>query len=242
MLLSPPAQTIHPRYEVRTRKRRDNTPHDKVIWDDSRGAYVYRDGVLYTLPLDTPDTIVDAAVAELERTRRSATVIYLACRRTKKGHVLWEPASICGDVIEQTHRTRVVLDLGNNQHTIPASRHVRTIWGSTVKHFYTGSREAEDGAITEDRIDVQGWTEPRHQELFHAVHFGSAAPWFAHFALRYGLAGKHWQFDDYEDKDMEVRPLNANGSAHWLLKDWDREHPAAAGRHYGTPESGHQSN
>lgn len=241
MHLSPPAQTIHPRYEVRTRKRRDNTPHELAIWDNNRNSYVHRDGALYTLPLSTPDTIVENAVAELERTRRCATVIYLARRRTKKNHVLWEPASICGDLIEQTHRARVVLDLGNNRHTIPAARHVRTIWGSTVKHFYTGSRHAEDGAITEDRIDVQGWTELRHQELFHAVHFGSAEPWFAHFALRYGLAGRHVQWEEMVRQQYPHLPLNANGSAHWLLEQWDREHPAAARRHYAIPEPGHQT-
>ncbi|WP_030660789.1 hypothetical protein [Streptomyces rimosus] len=174
-------------------------------------------------------TVIDG----LERTYRSATVIYQAQWMTKKLKEPWGLASICGDVMEVTPEHRVVLDLGRNRHVIPAERHVRTVWGATVQYFYEGLREGFHGALVHDRIDVEGWTEPRHQELYNLVHNGSTKVWFAHFARRYGLAGKHWQWDEFVQKRSEWLPLNAGPAAYWLLKCWDREHTDVARRLHG---------
>ncbi|WNI17682.1 hypothetical protein [Actinacidiphila sp. ITFR-21] len=227
MLLSPPERTIHPRYEIRTLKHGDDTPREIGVYDDNRQTYVR------TMPLGTPDHEVRDVVAELERTRRPATVVYFARRATKKGCVLREMAVVQGDVIELKYGYRVVLDNGTNERVIRSQEHVHTFWGTTVTHFDRRFHDAEGGAITQQRVDIQGWTEPRHQELYYLVHNGSTAPWFADFALRYGLAGKHWQWDETVKAGNDFRPLNGNGAAHWLLKHWDREHPAFARSLYG---------
>lgn len=223
MLLSPPERKIHPRYEVRTLKNRNDTPRRLGIYDDNRGTYVR------TLPLATPERLVRRVLDELERTFRPATVIYRERWITKKLLEPWGFASICGDVVEVTPRYRVILDNGRNLHTITAKQHVRTIWGSTVADFHTGSHHGFRGAIvTEQPEDVEGWTEPRHQELYYLVYNGCTAPWFADFALRYGLAGKHFQFEELAAQGHRSRPLNAHGGAQALLRAWDREHPEFA--------------
>ncbi|AZM47858.1 hypothetical protein DMB38_20535 [Streptomyces sp. WAC 06738] len=228
MLLSPPERKIHPRYEVRTLKNRDDTPRRLGIYDDNRGT------IVRTLPLATPERLVGRVVEELERTFKPATVVYRAKWITKK---LLEPygfASLDGDIVEVTPRYRVILDNGRNLHTIPAKAHVRTIWGATVHDFHPGSRYGFRGAIVHDQPeDVEGWTEPRHQELYYLVHHGCTAPWFADFALHYGLAGKHHQWDEMVAAGHDARPLNGNGGAHWLLRHWDREHPEVARALYG---------
>ncbi|PNE43397.1 hypothetical protein AOB60_00155 [Streptomyces noursei] len=214
---------------------------DLAVYDNSRSWYVCHPGVHpsepITFALGTSQERMRQVVAEFERTRRAATVVYFARRMTTLGDEVWEMASICGDVIQQDFRERVVLDLGNNVHVIPGSRHVRTIWGSTVKHFGKASmRKAEGSAITKDKVDVEGWTEPRHQELYHLVFHGSCELWFARFALHFNLAGRHHQWDEFVEKRSKWRPLNANGGAHWLLQSWNTEHPVVGRRLYGIKE------
>ncbi|MFI1408853.1 hypothetical protein ACH4Y0_02770 [Streptomyces sp. NPDC020707] len=236
MLHTPEDWYHQPRFEVRTRKRRNDAPYDLVIYDETRGANVYRDSQVFSMPLDTPEDHMRTIVAELERTRRTATVIFTAWRTTKKGHVVHEMGSICGDVIAQNHRQRVVLDLGNNRHIIPAERHVRTIWGTTVTHFYPGSRYADDDEITADKVEVEGWTEPRHEELYSMVHGTSVEGWFARFAMHFNLGGKHFQWREVAARGSKHVPMNANANAHWLLMAWNQEHPDVARRLYGIKE------
>ncbi|MEU0214045.1 hypothetical protein ABZ281_02610 [Streptomyces sp. NPDC006265] len=228
-----------PRYEVRTRKDRDDKPVDLAIWDESRSAYIHHpDHEIFTLPLDTPEEKVRQVVADFERTRRRADVVFIARRRTKKGRVVREMSSVCGDVIEQGYGYRVVLDLGNNRRVIPAERHVRTIWGTAVKHFYTGSHRAEDDAITEDKVEVEGWTEPRHEELFRMACGISVEPWFARFARHFNLGGKHFQWQQVAALGHKEVPMIANPNAHWLLRAWNQEHPDVARRlfHFDDPD------
>jgi hypothetical protein len=228
MVLSPPEQVIHPRYAVHYWKRDDGTLRKVAIRDDNRGTYVR------TLPPATPERVIARVIRDLEERFRPASVIYLARRITNSpGREPWEPAVVHGDIVEMTPRYRVVMDQGRNLHTISAKRHIRTIWGSTVEYHYSGHRHANHGAITCDRVDVEGWTEPRHRELHRAVHGSTAEAWFADFVLRYGLGGRHWQWDEMVEAGRTCRPVMVNGQGQWLLRHWDREHPEIARELYG---------
>ncbi|WP_326742856.1 MULTISPECIES: hypothetical protein [unclassified Streptomyces] len=48
----------------------------------------------------------------------------------------------------------------------------------------------------------------------------------------------HWQWDEMVEAGHEVRPLDGNSAADWLLRHWDREHPETARRLYGIEEPG----
>lgn len=216
-----------PRYDVRTLKNENGSARRLGVYDNHRGSYVRR------LPLATPERLVHRVIEELERTFRPASVIYREKRTTRQLNEPWEYATLHGDIVEVTPKYRIVLDNGRNLHTVPSSRHVRTIWGTTVVDHAPNPRDGFRGAIVTERPDhVEGWSEPRHQELYHLVHNGSVEPWFAAFALRFGLAGKHWQWDEMVQAGHTVRPLNANGAAQWLLRHWDREHPDVTRRLY----------
>lgn len=216
----PRLHALHPRYEVHLLKDRQGAPTRWGIRDDDRGTYVR------TLPLGTPERLVERVLADLTERFRPATVVYRQQWITSKLLEPWGFASVCGDVVEVTPRYRVVLDNGRNLHTIPAKHHVRTVWGATVVDHAPNTRYGMRNAIVTDRPDViEGWTEPRHQELHYTVHNGNAATWFADFALRFGLAGKHFQWDQVAEAGRDTRPLISNGSAQLLLRHWNREHP-----------------
>ncbi|MEU5425213.1 hypothetical protein AB0H73_06345 [Streptomyces olivoreticuli] len=222
MLLSPPEMKIHPRYTSITLKGRDGAPVRRAIRDDERGTFER------SFPLATPDRLIQAEIRKLEKSRRRAAVIYYAQRSNRKGTNPWELAHAVGDIVHLDYRERVLRDNGRNYVVIPAERHVRTVWGTTMSIWSSDVRQADGDALTTDRVDVEGWTAPRHRELYYLVHNGSVSPWFAAFALRYGLADPHWQFEECLQMRNEWLPLNANGSAHWLLRCWDREHPETA--------------
>lgn len=214
---------IHPRFTVRTLKSQNGTPRRLGIWDDDRGTFVR------TLPLATSDRLVTRELDELADTLRSATVIFYTQRHTKKLAEPWELTVLTGDVVSQNHRERVVMDNSGNLHTVPTERHVRTVWGATVMKL-SEARNADSGAITYDKIDVRGWTEPTHEELHHLDFHGTSKVWFADFALRYRLASKRIQWNESVAKGSRSRPLNANRDAQRLLRMWNREHPATARR------------
>ncbi|WP_367132748.1 MULTISPECIES: hypothetical protein [Streptomyces] len=198
-------------------------PNDATgIWDNYRSRFARR------LPAKSTAAEADAALRAIERERTWATVIYREPRRGPKGS-RWETTVVTGDLVSCHPRERVVI-VNSDWVTIPAAQHIRTIRGTTV-HGYRRVGGGPWAAVLEptDRVDVAGWTAPRHQQLHILTQVQQVPTWFDEFARRYGLGtrssdhGRIFRFSGGTEHG-----LKPNNAAYWLLRRWNVEHPELA--------------